>query len=108
VSIDPILTRPGVRVALERLPVIAVSPIVGGQAVKGPLARMIPEITGLSPSADAIVRHYAGLLGGIVIQTGDEVSPACAVLSTDTVMRSPADSLRLAEETLRFAEGIAP
>ena len=46
VSIDPILSRPGVRAALQKRPVIAVSPIVGGRAVKGPLGTMIPELAG--------------------------------------------------------------
>src|SRR5262249_22256256 len=60
VSIDPILTRPGVRAALAGRPVVAVSPIVGGRAVKGPLGTMIPELAGRAPSPEAIVAHYGG------------------------------------------------
>jgi LPPG:FO 2-phospho-L-lactate transferase len=104
VSIDPILTRPGVRAALAGKPVIAVSPIVGGRAVKGPLGTMIPELTGQPPSPAAIVQHYGGLLTGIVVERGDEGGLAgIPVLATDTVMRSRADSLRLAREALDFS-----
>ena len=104
VSIDPILSRPGVRAALAGRPVIAVSPIVGGRAVKGPLGTMIPELAGLPPSPAAIVQHYGGLLTGIVVERGDEGGvTGIPVLATDTVMRSRADSLRLAREVLAFA-----
>jgi LPPG:FO 2-phospho-L-lactate transferase len=108
VSIDPILSRPGVRAALASCPVIAVSPIVGGRAVKGPLGTMIPELAGLPPSPEAIVRHYGGLLAGIVVERGDEGGvTGLPVLAADTVMRSRADSLRLAREVLSFAGSIS-
>jgi len=103
VSIDPILTRPGVRAALERKPVIAVSPIVGGRAVKGPLARMIPELSGRPPSPDAVVRHYSGLLRGIVVEHGDEAGLDLPVLGASTLMSSRADSIELATQVLSFA-----
>jgi LPPG:FO 2-phospho-L-lactate transferase len=105
VSIDPILSRPGVRAALAGRPVIAISPIVGGRAVKGPLGTMIPELAGLPPSPAAIVQHYGGLLSAIVVERGDEGGVAgLPVLAADTVMRSRADSLRLAREVLAFTE----
>jgi LPPG:FO 2-phospho-L-lactate transferase len=104
VSIDPILTRPGVRAALAGKPVVAVSPIVGGRAVKGPLGTMIPELAGQPPSPAAIVQHYGGLLTGIVVERGDEGGlGGIPVLATDTVMKSRADSLRLAREVLDFS-----
>jgi LPPG:FO 2-phospho-L-lactate transferase len=107
VSIDPILTRPGVQEALAQRPVVAVSPIVGGRAVKGPLAEMIPALTGASPSAAAVARHYAGLLAGIVVERGDEAAvTALPAHATDTVMRSRADRERLAREVLEFAAAI--
>jgi LPPG:FO 2-phospho-L-lactate transferase len=110
VSIDPILSLPGVRAAFAGRPVIAVSPIVGGRAVKGPLGSMIPELTGAAPTAAAIARHYGDLLAGIVVERGDEGDLAglpVAVHACDTVMRSRADSLRLAGEVLDFARSIA-
>jgi LPPG:FO 2-phospho-L-lactate transferase len=105
VSIDPILSRPGVRAALTRKPAIAVSPIVGGRAVKGPLARMIGELDGREASADAVAAHYGVLVRGWVIEHGDTVEgPAYA---TATVMRDRDDRRRLAREVLEFARSLA-
>jgi LPPG:FO 2-phospho-L-lactate transferase len=104
VSIDPILALDGVRAALARRPVVAVSPIVGGRAVKGPLGTMIPELTGAPASATAIARHYGALLRGLIVERGDEHDIAGPkVRATDTIMRTRADRLRLARETLAFA-----
>jgi LPPG:FO 2-phospho-L-lactate transferase len=104
VSIDPILCLDGVREALSRKPVIALSPIVGGAAIKGPLATMIRELTGEPASAGAVARHYRGLLRAMVVERGDEGTVASmAVLGTSTVMRSRDDRLRLAREVLAFA-----
>ena len=110
VSIDPIVSRAGVRDALAKKVVVALSPIVGGVAVKGPLAEMIPALRGESPSALAVARHYDGLLAGIVVERGDEGAfegASVGVLATDTIMKSRADSLRLAREVLAFAAGLA-
>jgi len=68
VSTDPILTVDGVRAAIAAKPVVAVSPIVGGRAVKGPLAGMIETLAGRAPSAAAIADHYGGLLRGLVLE----------------------------------------
>ena len=69
-SVDPILAVPGMREALQAsgAPVIAVSPIVGGKAVKGPTAKIMAEL-GLAPDSRAIARHYAGLIDGFVIDS---------------------------------------
>jgi LPPG:FO 2-phospho-L-lactate transferase len=108
VSVDPILAMTGVRDALAKKPVVAVSPIVGGAAIKGPLATMIRELAGREPSPDAIVRHYEGLLCGIVVERGDEGTVVTIPrLATATVMKSRDDRLRLAKETLAFAAGVA-
>jgi LPPG:FO 2-phospho-L-lactate transferase len=105
VSIDPILALPGVRAALAKRPVVALSPIVGGRAVKGPLGTMIPELTGQAPSAEAVARHYGDLLRGIVVEEGDTVAlPGLAVHATQTVMRDHKGRLRLAREVLAFAD----
>ncbi len=104
VSIDPILCLDGVREALSRKPVVALSPIVGGAAIKGPLATMIRELTGEPASAGAVARHYRGLLRAMVVERGDEGTVASMpVLGTSTVMRSRDDRLRLAREVLTFA-----
>jgi LPPG:FO 2-phospho-L-lactate transferase len=104
VSIDPILALDGVRNAVARKPVVALSPIVGGEAVKGPLARMIRELSGEAPSAGAVARHYRGLVQAMVVERGDEETvPSISVVGTATVMRSRDDRLRLAHEILAFA-----
>jgi LPPG:FO 2-phospho-L-lactate transferase len=105
VSVDPILTRVGVREAMADKVVIAVSPIVGGKAIKGPLATMIPELTGRAPSAAAIGIHYGNLLKGLVVEQGDAAGvEGVATLETETVMQSRAGRKVLAETVLQFAE----
>ena len=107
VSIDPILSLPGVRELLTGRPVIGVSPIVWGRAVKGPLAGMVRDLTGAQPSAAAVARHYGELLWGMVVERGDERALGhLPSLATRTVMRTPDDSERLAREVLAFGESV--
>jgi LPPG:FO 2-phospho-L-lactate transferase len=104
VSVDPILCLDGVREAIGRKPVVALSPIVGGAAIKGPLATMIRDLTGEAASAGAVARHYGGLIRAMVVERGDEETVASIpVLGTSTVMRSRDDRLRLARELLAFS-----
>ncbi len=116
VSVDPILSIAGVREALARKTVVALSPIVGGRAVKGPLAEMIPVLGGREASAGAIAAHYAavpgrgqggGLLAGMVVERGDEGGIAGPVLASETVMRDRDDRVRLGREVLAFAARLA-
>ncbi len=104
VSIDPILGLDGVRAAIAGKPVIAVSPIVGGRAVKGPLAPMIEALARRAPSPAAIADHYAGLVTGLVLEEGDEPPAGVAACATRTVMTSRDDRVRLAREVIAFAE----
>ncbi len=114
ISIDPILAVPGVRKGLQECgaPVVAVSPIVGGRAIKGPTAKMMTEL-GLASGAVEVAEHYRGLIDGFVLDRSDEASAAAverlgiAVLVTGTVMRSLDDKTQLAEETLAFAGSLA-
>ena len=114
ISIDPILAVPGLRDAIKSAsaPVIAVSPIVGGRAIKGPTAKMMAEL-GLPTTAAAVARHYGGLLDGFVLDTADASAAAeidalgLQVLSTNTVMRDLADKRALARAVLDFAGRIA-
>jgi len=71
-SIDPVLSLPGVREALRacRAPVIAVSPIIGGKAVKGPTAKIMAEL-GLPVGAAAIARHYEDILDIFIVDEAD-------------------------------------
>ena len=105
VSIDPIVELDGIKPALAECLTVAVSPIVDGRAVKGPLASMIGELTGRPPSAQAVLEHYRPWLDGAVIQSGDQVDWA-PLLSTDTVMKTRQHRLRLAAEVLDFAKDI--
>ena len=72
ISIEPILAVPGMRAALAGCgaPVVAVSPIIGGRAVKGPTAKMMQEL-GMPPSAAAVAQRYGDLLDGYVLDTAD-------------------------------------
>jgi LPPG:FO 2-phospho-L-lactate transferase len=109
-SIDPILAVPGVRDALAALeaPVVAVSPIVGGEALKGPAAKLMREL-GATVGVAAVAAHYDGFLDGLVFDradaahAGDLATLGVAALVTDTVMRTDQDRTRLADETLSFA-----
>ena len=112
VSVDPVLALPGVEAALRDspAPVVAVSPIVGGTAIKGPAAKMMAELE-MPVTATAIARHYRerNLLDGFVVDRAD-VSEAQQIddlglptLVTGTVMESLADRERLAREVLDFA-----
>lgn len=107
-SIDPILAVPGVRAALQRAtaPVIVVSPIVGGQAVKGPTAKIIQEV-GLAVTSHTIAQHYADLADGLVIDTADAADANALdmpVHVTQTLMRTHADKQQLAQAVLGFAD----
>jgi LPPG:FO 2-phospho-L-lactate transferase len=104
VSIDPILKIIG---KIEK-PVVAVSPIIGGEAVKGPAAKMYREL-GIEPSALAVAEHYRTILSGFVLDNTDgnfrEQVEAMKVktLVTDTLMKNIDDRARLAKDVLHFA-----
>jgi LPPG:FO 2-phospho-L-lactate transferase len=109
VSVDPILGLPGLRAALRSVagPKLAVSPIVGGEAIKGPAAKMMGEL-GVPASAAGVARHYAGFIDAMVIDTVDRAQEAeiraldMEVLVTQTVMRSLDDRKALADTCLEF------
>lgn len=106
VSIDPILTLEGVREAVLDKPTLGVSPIVRGSAVKGPLATMIPELSGKEPSARAVAEHYGELLDAFVVQDGDRFDAAFRVFETNILIRKREDRVRLASELLQLAAEI--
>ena len=106
-SVDPILAVPGMRALLKAAgaPIIAVSPLVGGNAVKGPTAKIMREL-GVPLTPAAIAQHYAGLIDGIVVDSRDAAAVGeidCHVSVTDTLMNSLNDRERLAREVLTFA-----
>jgi LPPG:FO 2-phospho-L-lactate transferase len=107
-SLDPILSVRGILERVRARPVLAVSPIVGGQALKGPAAKMLAEL-GLEASPVSVAAHYADMLSGFVLDNVDASlraqieSKGSLVLVTDTIMRTDADRARLAREALDFA-----
>lgn len=110
VSIGPILAVGDMRerLAAARAPVVAVSPIVGGKALRGPADRML-EGLGHQASALGVAQLYSGLIDGFVIDRADDGDSAAieelgiAVCVSDTVMVDENDRLRLAHEVLAFA-----
>jgi LPPG:FO 2-phospho-L-lactate transferase len=108
-SIDPILALPGVRAALQRRsPIIAVSPIVGGSALKGPAAKILSEL-GRVPSVVEIARHYANVIDGLVIDHTDDglakevENLGIRVAVVPTIMTDHKDRTRLADAVIGFA-----
>ncbi len=106
VSIDPILAVPGIKEAICEQPVLAVSPIIGGKALKGPAAKMFTEM-GIQPSATAVAKHYQGIIQWMVIDTSDNLEKSdinhmgIEPIVSDIVMRDRADRGRLARELLK-------
>jgi LPPG:FO 2-phospho-L-lactate transferase len=114
VSVAPILAVPGVRQAIARakMPKVAVTPIVGGRAIKGPAAKMLAEL-GHEVSSLGVARFYKGLIDGFVLDAEDAgLAPAIEALGmrvcvTDTMMRNDADKRRLAATALEFMDELA-
>lgn len=108
-SIDPILAVPGVRAALAACaaPVIAVSPLIAGRAVKGPTAKLMAEL-GLAVNNRTIAHHYAGLIDALVIDaTEAQALPGVAAIVAPTLMQSLEDRERLARVVLAAADRLA-
>ncbi len=111
VSIDPILAVFNFRGSPLKKPVVAVSPIIGGESVKGPAAKMYRELN-IRPSALAVAEHYQTILHGMVIDTIDEKlknaieALGIKVLVTNTIMHTPEDRKRLAKDVLHFTKRI--
>lgn len=110
ISVEPILALPGVRKALRdcAAPVVAVSPIIGGKAVKGPTAKMMTEL-GITASASAVAQRYGDLLDGYVLDLQDAAEAAGLALRhtlAATLMTSLADKQALARIVLDLADSI--
>ncbi|MDQ6750076.1 MAG: 2-phospho-L-lactate transferase [Actinomycetota bacterium] len=104
VSIGPILALRGLADALRQAsaPVIAVSPIVRGEVLKGPTAAMMAW-AGHELSATGVAEAYDEMIDGLV---ADERTDRVPVLETDVMMADAAGRRRVAQETLRFAEAL--
>jgi LPPG:FO 2-phospho-L-lactate transferase len=110
VSVEPILAVAGIRSAIQQsgAPVLAVTPIIGGKAVKGPAAKMMAEL-GLDVTGAAVARRYATLIDGFVIDAVDPVpEPMDGVtfFRAQTLMGSVEDRLQLARAVLQAADSL--
>lgn len=107
-SIDPILSVPAIRAALAeaQAPVVAISPIVGGKAVKGPTAKLMGEM-GVAVSPAAIASHYEGVIDGLLVDERDQMDIALPIASTDTLMITLDDRARVARTALKLAQQLA-
>jgi LPPG:FO 2-phospho-L-lactate transferase len=113
VSIGPILAVPGLRQMLERsgVPVVAVSPLIGGRAVKGPLAKMMMEL-GVPITNEALAEHYRGIVTAWVIdQVDDSRSDSLRkkgfqCRSMSTLMKDDNDRVELAQRLLRYCNDL--
>jgi LPPG:FO 2-phospho-L-lactate transferase len=109
ISIDPILSLPGFRNALRNsvAPVIAISPIVGGESLKGPLAKMMHEMSA-PKSASWIAEHYRDILDGFIIDSADKAllpeleATGVAATATKTIMNSLEDRMQLSKTSLEL------
>jgi LPPG:FO 2-phospho-L-lactate transferase len=111
VSIEPILSISGIRSAIQRsdAPVLAVTPIIRGKAIKGPAAKMLAEL-GLEASGAAVARRYIGIIDAFVLDTLDALPERISgveIFTAATLMSSIEDRLRLAGEVLRIADTVA-
>lgn len=111
-SIGPFLAVPEIAAALRAadVPCVAVSPFIGGEAVKGPAAKIMREL-GEQPGAACLTRHYAGIVDAVLCDHGDPAAgqriDGIAFHPADTLMRDDADQQRLAREVLATARSLA-
>lgn len=106
VSIDPLLAIPGARAALKAsgIPIVAVSPIVAGAAIKGPTAKMMAELN-IPASAAEIATHYGNLLSALILDRQDEALHGTLGTPTtvaNTVMVTLQDRVDLGHAVLRY------
>jgi LPPG:FO 2-phospho-L-lactate transferase len=108
VSIDPILSVPMIKQALSNHLVIAISPIIGSNTIKGPAAKMFTEL-GIQPSALAVAEHYDNLIDSLVIDNSDDgLTKAINNLGihtflTNILMHDRSDRGRLALEIVEYS-----
>jgi LPPG:FO 2-phospho-L-lactate transferase len=110
VSVEPILAVPGMRAALRAsgAPILAVTPIIGGKAIKGPAAKMMQEL-GLEVNGASVAQRYAGLIDGFFVDCTDELPQPRSGMTffrTETLMSSTADRLQLARTVLQAADAL--
>lgn len=106
-SVDPVLAIDATANALKqtKAPIVAVSPLVGGKAVKGPTAKLMDEL-GVPVTNASIAMHYRDIIDGLLIDSGDEAPDGIAVAHTDTLMKTLDDRVRVARAALDLAQSL--
>lgn len=110
-SVGPVLAIPALRRALEACaaPRVAIAPVIGGAAVKGPTVKMMAEF-GIAPSAASVGRHYAGLIDGFLLDTVDAGAaselPGLRTRACPILMTTLDDRIRVARAALELARSI--
>ena len=110
-SVDPILSIKSIRNALAecKAPVVAISPIINGESVKGPTSKIMAELK-LELSAKTVASHYNDIINGFVLDTldqdlvGEVEDTGCSVLVTNTMMNTLDDKTELAQTVIEFCE----
>ncbi len=112
VSIYPIISIPGIKRILNDKTIIAVSPIIGGKAVKGPAAKMFEEL-GMASSSYNVAKFYRGLIQGFILDRADETEVhlidqwGIISMATDTLMSDLDSQIRLAKQVIKFGSTLA-
>jgi LPPG:FO 2-phospho-L-lactate transferase len=110
ISIGPILAVPGMgeAIAASEAPVLAVSPFVAGEVVKGPTERFM-EALGRPSTAAGVASLYAGMIDAMVVDEGDPDPPPAEIptLATPTLMEGAAGRARVARTVLDYAASLA-
>ena len=103
-SVDPILAVPGVTDALRatRARRVAVSPLIGGRAVKGPTSKLMTEL-GLASNNAAVAAHYEGLVDALLVHNDDDGAGGLVIGRADTLMKNDEDRVRVARAALALA-----
>jgi LPPG:FO 2-phospho-L-lactate transferase len=103
-SIDPILAIEEIAAALRqtKAPRVAISPLIGGMAVKGPTAKLMDEF-GIVKNNAAIAAHYTGFIDALLIDDADEAPADLRTARTPTLMVSLEDRIRVARAALDLA-----
>ena len=110
-SIDPILSIKEIKSYIQSssTPVIAVSPIVAGKALRGPTAKIMNEM-GIPISVTSVAQHYQALIDGLIIDERDKImaseiqSMGIEVEVTNTIMKTNADKIQLAQDLIAFSQ----
>ena len=107
-SIDPILSVPGMRelIVERKIPRVAISPIVGGKAIKGPAAKLMVELGHEAASAEAVARYYGDVINGFVydVVDGDLSVPQQYVTKFETIMKTDDVKVSLARSVLEWIQ----